>query len=79
MEIEKELALRQCPGTCRQLMPFFAMADPDFFDRLHGSRGSAVIMAQRMAEGARFAMDPTSGMLGMGKENFKWNTATSIR
>ncbi len=53
------------------MMPFFAMADPDFFDRLHGSRGSAVIMAQRMAEGARFAMDPTSGMLGMGKENFK--------
>ena len=52
-----------------QCLPFLAQAAPDLVDRMHGSRGSAMIMAQRMAEGAKVMADPMTGNIGMSRES----------
>ena len=53
------------------IMPMLAQVAPDMVDRLHGSRGSAVVMAQRMTRGAQMMMDPSTGQMGLSKESMK--------
>lgn len=47
-----------------RVMPMLAPAMPELFDRLHGSRGSALLMSQQMNMGARYAVDPLTGRTG---------------
>jgi hypothetical protein len=53
------------------IMPMLMHAAPDLVDRMHGSRGSAAVMAQRMALGSRYMTDPLSGTLGMSSDSAK--------
>lgn len=52
-------------------MPLLTQAAPDLADRLYGSRGSAAVMAQRMAMGSRYMADPLSGNVGMTGSSLK--------
>lgn len=49
--------------------PFLSQVAPDLVDRLHGSRGSAAVMAQALHRGGRFAIDPVSGALGLSGDS----------
>ena len=53
------------------LMPMLAQAAPELVDRLHGSRGSAMVMSQRIADTSRYMTDPLTGGTTMSKENVK--------
>lgn len=56
------------------MAPYIAPLMPDMFDRLHGSRGSALLMSQMMSAGARQAIDPVTGLRGMSADSV--NTLT---
>lgn len=53
------------------IMPMLAQVMPDVVDRFHGSRGSAVVMAQRMARGGQMMIDPSTGQMGLSKQSLK--------
>lgn len=56
-------------GDLAAIMPILTQMAPDLVDRMHGSRGSAAVMAMRMASGSRYMTDPLSGSLGMSKDS----------
>ena len=56
------------------LMPFLANMAPDLVDRMHGTRGSATIMAMRMADASRFMTDPATGNIGLSKNRLEMMT-----
>ena len=58
-------------GDMATLMPMLVKSAPEIADRMHGSRGSAAVMAMRMAAGSRYMTDPETGMLGMSKRSVK--------
>jgi hypothetical protein len=45
--------------------PYLTAMFPDLYDSLHGSRGSAMVMAQAMHRGGRFSVDPVTGRTGL--------------
>lgn len=47
------------------LTPIFAQLFPELVDAVHGSRGSAVVMAQRMHRAGQHAIDPITGRVGL--------------
>ncbi len=49
--------------------PMLAQVMPDTFDRLHGPRGSALMMAGNVFKGARYQADPVTGLLGMSQDS----------
>lgn len=51
--------------------PFLAPMFGDVIDQLHGRRGSAMIMQQRMASAGRYRLDPTTGQMGMSNRSLK--------
>mgnify|MGYP000200091974 CR=1 FL=1 len=51
--------------------PFLAPMFGDVIDQLHGRRGSAMIMQQRMASAGRYRLDPTTGQMGMSNQSLK--------
>lgn len=51
------------------MAPYIAPMMPDMFDKLHGSRGSSLLMAQMVSAGARYGVDPVTGLRGMSGES----------
>ena len=51
------------------LMGILAQTNPELADSLHGTRGSAAVMAQRMTSAARYMQDPTTGAVGLSRES----------
>jgi hypothetical protein len=69
MGLEEE---RLASGVARDiggLMPFMVQFAPDLADQLHGSRGSAMVMAHYLSQGGRYAVDPVTGRIGMSGES----------
>jgi hypothetical protein len=53
-----------------QMMPMASMLlGPDIIDQMHGSRGSAIIMSQRLHSAGRTRVDPVTGSVGMSAES----------
>lgn len=69
--LREQAAASNMAGDLASFMPFLVQAAPDLVDRMHGSRGSAAVMAQRMALGSRYMADPTTGNVGMTGESLK--------
>ena len=44
-----------------QYSPILAQLAPDLFDKLHGRKGSAQVLAQGLMRGGRYAIDPVTG------------------
>ena len=65
----QRLAARQMGAMAATAAPLLAQIMPDQLDALSGRRGSAVVMAQRMAETNRFRMDPVTGLMGYDPES----------
>lgn len=45
--------------------PFLAAANPDLVDSLSGPRGSAAVLASRIADRGRYMADPVTGRMGL--------------
>ena len=69
--VREQEAAQTMAKDLSSIMPMLAQVAPDMVDRLHGSRGSAVVMAQRMTRGAQMMMDPSTGQMGLSKESMK--------
>jgi len=63
--VRERRAASTLAGDLSRIMPMIAPMAPELFDRLHGSRGSALIMAQQMNLGGRYMMDPLTGRTGL--------------
>lgn len=55
--------------------PFLAMMAPDLFDRMHGRRGSARLMAMGFSSGSRYGLDPVTGQRMMSQASVDRLTA----
>lgn len=63
--VRERRAAATLAGDLSRIMPMIAPMAPELFDRLHGSRGSALIMAQQMNLGGRYMVDPLTGRTGL--------------
>lgn len=63
--VRERRAASTLAGDLSRIMPMIAPMAPELFDRLHGSRGSALIMAQQMNLGGRYMVDPLTGRTGL--------------
>jgi hypothetical protein len=63
--VRERRAASTLAGDMSRIMPMIAPMAPEMFDRLHGSRGSALIMAQQMNLGGRYQIDPVTGRTGL--------------
>lgn len=52
-------------GDMAAAAPFIQAMAPDLFDRLHGTRGSARMMAGQFSDAGRYGLDPVTGQRGM--------------
>ena len=62
--IRERRAAQAMAEDLSRIMPMLAPTMPELFDRLHGARGSALIMAQQMNLGGRYMIDPLTGRTG---------------
>lgn len=58
-------AASRMAGDVAGMMPVLGMFMPELIDSMHGSKGSAAVMAQYMANAARYQRDPLTGLTGM--------------
>ena len=65
----QQAAARQLGGYAAVAAPWLAQSMPDELDAISGRRGSAVVMAQRMADFNRYRLDPATGALGFDAES----------
>lgn len=60
---------RAAAGAAADMMvkaaPFAALFAPELLDQLGGYRGSAAVLASRIAQGGRYRTDPVTGTLGL--------------
>jgi hypothetical protein len=49
-------------AAASQYTPIIAQMFPDLFDKLHGRKGSAQVLAQGLMRGGRYAIDPVTGL-----------------
>lgn len=59
---DRERAVQAMAADFQGVAQMVGPAMPELFDRLHGSRGSAAIMAQQLFMGGRYAIDPVTGL-----------------
>lgn len=62
---QQRLAASRIADLAVNFAPMLAAQDPDTLDKLSGSRGSAVVLAQRLAQGGRYRLDPVTGQMGV--------------
>lgn len=68
--LEQERAARTLASGLSSVAPFAQqIMGPDLFDSLHGSRGSASVMAQFLHRGSLQSVDPVTGRTGMSGES----------
>jgi hypothetical protein len=66
---DTERAARTMAGDLAKMGTVMGDMMPDFFDEMHGVRGSSAVMARRVHLGGRYAFDPFTGQLGMSGES----------
>lgn len=69
MTPDRERIVRQMAGDFSVLAPTLAQVMPNTFDRLHGIRGSSMLMAQQMFMGGRYSFDPVTRMPKLSVES----------
>ena len=62
---QQRLAANRLADLAVTYAPTFAQTDPDLLDKLSGSRGSAAVLAQRLANTNRYRLDPVTGRMGV--------------
>jgi hypothetical protein len=62
---QQRLAAGRLADLAVNFAPMLAARDPDTLDKLSGSKGSAIVLAQRLAEGGRYRLDPVTGQMGV--------------
>lgn len=63
--LEQLRAANTIAGDAANIMPLLAPMAPEFFDQLHGTRGSQAIMAMMLHRGGYSAVDPITGLSGL--------------
>jgi hypothetical protein len=62
--LEQQRAANVISGDVALMAPVLAQMMPEVFDALHGTRGSATVLAQFLHRGGRAAVDPITGPAG---------------
>ena len=65
MNADRERAIQMMSNDFTKVAPLLAQMMPETFDRMHGIRGSAMMFAQNMFMGGRYALDPVTGRTKM--------------
>jgi hypothetical protein len=66
MGLDQQATAASMAGHMAQFTPIMAQMMPDLLDKLHGRKGSAAVLARGLMEGGRYAVDPVTGMRGLG-------------
>lgn len=66
--LEQQRAANVMAGDVAFMAPILAQTMPELFDALHGTRGSATVMASFLHRGGRYAVDPLTGRTGLSGE-----------
>jgi hypothetical protein len=66
---DRERAAQAMAGDMSKISPMLSQLMPETFDAMHGSRGSATMMARNMFQGGRYRLDPVSRTLGMSADS----------
>lgn len=61
---QERLAANRLADLAVTYAPMLVNSDPDLLDKLSGSRGSAAVLAQRLANSGRYRLDPVTGRMG---------------
>lgn len=61
---QQRLAANRLADLAVTYAPTLINSDPDLLDKLSGSRGSAAVLAQRLANSGRYRLDPVTGRMG---------------
>lgn len=69
--LDQQGAFRQAYQQAAPVLSMLASFNPELVDQLHGSRGSAALMAQGLFRGAQYRAGAVSGMPGMSGEDVK--------
>lgn len=65
----RQRAAQSLAGDFATISPQLALMMPELFDRLHGSLGSAQVMARYLYSGGRYGVDPVTGLGGLTPES----------
>jgi len=68
---EQRVAANRLADLAVSAAPMFAATNPELLDMLSGSRGSAVVLGQRLGEAGRYRLDPVSGKMGVDPETIQ--------
>ena len=69
--VEQRRAVDNLASFAAGASPLLAQLAPELLDQLGGTRGSSVVMANRMLMGGRYRTDPTTGELGMSTDSVR--------
>lgn len=61
---QQRLSANRLADLAVSFSPWMAQNNPDILDQLSGSRGSATVMASRLANFGRYRLDPVTGQMG---------------
>lgn len=65
---DRARAARMMASDLGAVTPLISQMMPEMFDSLHGSRGSAQVMARSLYQGGRYMIDPVTGRQGLSAE-----------
>jgi len=68
--LDQRSAFRQTYAAATPILSVLAQMAPELVDSLHGSRGSAAILASNLFQGGQYRLD-ASGSLGLGAESIQ--------
>ncbi len=69
---EQEKGASKVADDLEKFGPMLARMAPQTFDQLHGSRGSAQVMASEVFDASRFIRDPHTGRTGLAANQAGW-------
>jgi hypothetical protein len=66
---QQEEAARRVAKDFATMSPMVAQVMPEFWDQLHGMRGSSAVMTMGVQEAGRMMFDPVTGRMGLSGES----------
>tara|TARA_Y100001973_G_C5208638_1_gene343606 strand:- start:10240 stop:13554 length:3315 start_codon:yes stop_codon:yes gene_type:complete len=65
MGLDEQATAAAMAGHLAHITPYLAQMAPDFLDKLHGSKGSAAVLARGLMTGGRMGIDSVTGLRGL--------------
>lgn len=65
----RQAEVRKLSESAASMSGMFAQMAPEWFDAMHGQRGSSAVMAHYMTQAGRYRIDPVTGTVGMSGQS----------